>query len=210
MLQRPRIGSRRAIRRGLAALRTPVVDSVAHGSALGDPGASASVGRRKSIAPSAPSRHRGRSSALDVVIAHVERVAAGARSRQARHRARLAPTRLPPVLGVEESPPDGSSSRSPGDPYVDSSNGYRESALGCAADSRGTAEAGDRGESVDRCEVHAATRYATIADVADLPGQPCRPDRGRRFHRRSNRHGTDSCSYSSSSHTTVDGSCTSR
>jgi putative transposase len=48
-----------------------------------------------------------------VAVAGVGRLAAGARSRQAGHRARLAPTRVPPVLDVEESAPYGSSSRGP-------------------------------------------------------------------------------------------------
>ena len=97
---------------------------------------------------------------------------------------RLAPTRVPPVLDVEESVPCGSSSRGFRGPRVDSSNGHGESALGCTADSWGTAEAGDLGESDDRREVHAATRKATITAVANVPRQPCRPDRGCRFLRR--------------------------
>ena len=69
--------------------------------------------------------------------------------------------RVPPVLDVEESVPYGSSSRGSRGPRVDSSNGHRESALGCAADSWGTAEAGDLGESGDRREVHAYQKSAS-------------------------------------------------
>jgi hypothetical protein len=82
----------------------------------------------ETLAPPAASSDRGGSGALGVAVAGVERLAAGARPRQAGHRARLAPTRVPPVVDVEESPPYGSSSRSPRGPRVDSSNGRRESA----------------------------------------------------------------------------------
>jgi hypothetical protein len=122
-----------------------------------------------------------------VAIAGVERLAAGARPRQAGHRGRLASTRVPPVLDVEESVPYGSSSRGSRGPRVDSANGHGESALGCAADSWGTAEAWVFGESGDRREVHAATRHAAIAVVANVPGPSCRPDHGGRFLRCANR-----------------------
>ena len=65
-----------------------------------------------------------------MAVAGVERLAAGARPRQTGNRARLAPTRVPPVLDLEESVPDGSSSRGSRGPRVDSSNGHGESALG--------------------------------------------------------------------------------
>ena len=62
-----------------------------------------------------------RAGSLGVVVAAVERLADGARPRQAEHRTRLAPTRLPPVLDVEESVPHGSASRGSRGPRVDSS-----------------------------------------------------------------------------------------
>ena len=65
-----------------------------------------------------------------MAVAGVERLAAGARPRQAGHRTRLAPTRVPPVLDVEESASYGSSSRGSRGLRVDSSNGRRESPLG--------------------------------------------------------------------------------
>jgi hypothetical protein len=83
-----------------------------------------------------------------VAVAGVERLATGARRRQAGHRAHLAPTWVPPVLDLEESLPCGPSSRGSRGARVDSSNGRRESALGCATDSWGTAEAGISGGSL--------------------------------------------------------------
>ena len=93
--------------------------------------------------------------------------------------------RLGPDL--EESVPNGSSSRGSRGPRVDSSNGHGESALGCTADSWGTTEAGDHPVSqATVAKVQAATRHATITTVAKLPGQPCRPDHGCRLLRRAN------------------------
>jgi hypothetical protein len=85
-------------------------------------------------------------------VAGLERLAGGARPRQAGHRTRLAPTRVPPVLDLEESVPYGSSSRGSRGPRVDSSNDRRECALGSATHSWGIAETGDLGESGDRRE----------------------------------------------------------
>ena len=162
----------------------------------------------ESLAPLATSSDRGRSGSLGVAVAGVERLAAGAHPRQAGHRTRLAPTRVPPVLDVEESVPYGSSSRRSRGPRVDSSHGHRESALGCAADSWGTAEVVDRGESGDRREVHAATRQPP-----SQPGECSWPTRLARSWLPISSSGegspTGCCSCSSSSRTTGDGSSTS-
>jgi len=75
--------------------------------------------RRESIAPPGSSSDRGGSGALGIADADMERLAAGARPRQAGHRARLAPTRVSPVLDMEESPPYGSSGSGPRGSRVD-------------------------------------------------------------------------------------------
>jgi Integrase core domain len=165
-----------------------VSNSIAGRSAPRDPGSEASVGRAESLAPCTASSDRDGSDALGVPVTGVDRVAAGARPRQAGDRAHVAPTRVPPLLDVGESKSCGSSSRGSRGPRANSSNGHRESALRCTADSWGTAETGHLGGSSDRREVHAAARLATITAVANVPGQPCRPDHGCRFLRRADGH----------------------
>jgi len=63
--------------------------------------------------PLATSSDRGGSGALGVAVAGVERLAAGARPRQAGHRAPLAPARVSSVLDVEASVPTGRPARAP-------------------------------------------------------------------------------------------------
>ena len=100
----------------------------------------------------------------------------------------VAPARLSSVLDLEEPTahraPGRATRRSRPDPRAV----HRESALGCAADSRGAAEVGDLGESVDRRQVHAAASAPAVTNVADLPHQPREPDHGRRPVRRADGH----------------------
>ena len=44
------------------------------------------------------------------------------------------------------------------------------------------------GESGHRCEVHAPAPTTALTDVADVSHESCRPDHGRRFLRRADRH----------------------
>ena len=116
------------------------------------------------------------------------RMAGSHRDRQARDGPRLAPSRLPALLDVEEPTPPGSTGRSSGRPPVDSHDGGGQPVVGRATHSRRTPEAGHRRESGDRCEVHAPAPTAALPDVAHVSHESCRPDHGRRFLRRADRH----------------------
>jgi hypothetical protein len=93
---------------------------------------------------------------------------------------RLASARLSAVLDVEESTPHGSAGGASRRPRVDSRDGHPKSALGRPSNPRRAPEVGNLGESVDRCQIHAAAAAAAVANVADLPHHSCEPDHGRR------------------------------
>jgi putative transposase len=50
-----------------------------------------------------------------------------------------------------------------------------------ASNPRRAPEVGNLGESVDRCQIHAAAAAAAVANVADLPHQSCESDHGADF-----------------------------
>ena len=117
---------------------------------------------------------------MGMVVARLVRVEPGARPGHARDRARVAPTRFPVALDVEESLSRRLSARRGEHACVDSSDGGREPAVGRAAHPWGVAEAGGLGQSIDGRQVHAAaTTQVTVAVMAHLPGQPRQPDHGR-------------------------------
>jgi hypothetical protein len=108
---------------------------------------------------------------------------------EAGDRRRVAPAWLSLVLDVEEpTTPDRPPGRAARRSRADSRHIHRESHLGCAADSRGTTETRDLGESIDRRHVHATAPTSTVANVADIPHQSCQPDHGRRPLRRADDH----------------------
>src|SRR5205085_12189938 len=96
---------------------------------------------------------------------------------------RLAPTRLPPVVDLEEPLSHGASDGTHREPGADPHHGGSEPTLGRAADSWRTAEARDRRLSGNDCEIHGTPRSASIADVAHVLTESHRPDRGGRFLR---------------------------
>ena len=81
-----------------------------------------------------------------------------ASGRAASDRARLASSRLSPVLDVEEPTSNRAARRASRCPRVDSRDVHRKPTVGRTSHSRRTPEVGHLGESVDRCEIHAATR----------------------------------------------------
>ena len=62
--------------------------------------------------------------------------------------------------------------RAGGRPRVDPQDVAREPALGCASHPRRAAKARDRAESVHRRKVHGPSPTATVADLANVPGEP--------------------------------------
>ena len=131
---------------------------------------------------------RCRPATLGLAVRRVARMADGGRHREARDRARLASAGLPPALDLEESAPSGPTRGACGRPRVDSHDVGHESAVGRAEDSRRALEAGHRRLRSDRREVHGASPAPAVPDVADVPRQSHRPDRGRRFLRRAHHH----------------------
>src|SRR5262249_34342744 len=126
--------------------------------------------------------------AVDLSVSLLERLANGARHREARDRHRVAPPGLSPVLDVEESPPRGSTNCRSRCPHPDSDHSARQSSVGSATDSRRAAEVGTRSVSVHGREIHAAPIYAALANLAHIPGESRAPDRRRRLLRGTDRH----------------------
>jgi hypothetical protein len=81
----------------------------------------------------------------------------------------LASARLSPALDVEESTSHGAAGGASRRPRVDSRNVHGQSALGRPSNPLRAPEVGNLGESVDRCQIHAAAAAAAVANVADLP-----------------------------------------
>jgi hypothetical protein len=57
---------------------------------------------------------------------------------------------------------------------------HHESAVGCASDSRGAPEVGDRGESIQRGQVHAPASSSAVTNLAHVSDESREPDHGRR------------------------------
>ena len=121
--------------------------------------------------------------ALGPVHAPLDRMANGARHRQAGDRHRLAPTGLPAVVDLEKPAPHRATDRAGGHPHADPHDGGGEPAVGRAADSWRTTETRDRRLSGDRREIHGPTAPAAFADLAHVLAESHRPDRGGRFLR---------------------------
>ena len=60
--------------------------------------------------------------------------------------------------------------------------------MGCPSDARRAPEVGDRGESIDRGQIHATAFASTVPDLAHLSDQSRKPDHGRRPFRRADGH----------------------
>ena len=148
--------------------------ALACGPAPRDSGAPTPTARAESVAITTRSADTSRPSALGLAVAALDRMATGARPRAAGDRRRMAPPRLPPVLDLEEPTPHRVDRPYRPTSAPDSHDVRRESALGCASDPWRAAEAGHRRESVDRREVHGPAPTPTVADVANVPGQPRR------------------------------------
>ena len=122
--------------------------------------------------------------ALGPAFAHLDRMANGARDRQARDCHRLAPTRLPAVVDLEKPAPHRATDGAGRHPDPDSHDGASESALGGAADSWRTAETRDRHLLGHRRQIPGSPAPAAVADMAHLPAESHRPDCRGRFLRR--------------------------
>jgi len=136
----------RVVRRRLTAPLASVHGPLTRLAAPGNHRAPTPAGRRESSPTPTPSFDVGRPHAVGVARARMVRLALGGVHRQAGDRRRVAPARLSLVLDVEEPPPDRPPGRAAGRSRVDSRHVHRESAVGCAADSRGTTEARDLGQ----------------------------------------------------------------
>lgn len=129
--------------------------------------------------------------AMDTLLGHdvgptlapLDRMANGARDRQAGDGDRLAPTRLPTVVDVEESAPPGTTDRARRRPRADSHDGGGHPPLGRATNPWRTAEARHRRPSGDRGDIHGPPAPAALADLAHVLDQSRRPDRRSRFLR---------------------------
>ena len=99
-------------------------------------------------------------------------------------RPRLAPPRLPPVLDVEEPPPDRSADRALRCARADSDDVAGQPALGRSPDPRRVAETGHRRLSGDRREIHGPPSAPVIPDVAHVLGESPRAGDCRGFLRR--------------------------
>jgi hypothetical protein len=122
---------------------------------------------------------RSRPPALGLVLAHLARLAGGARPRSARDGRRLAPLRLSSVLGLEEPTANGPGERPARRPRVDPDRVRRQSPLACASDPWRAAETWHHREPVNGREVHGPAPTVTVADVADVPREPHRAGGGR-------------------------------
>ena len=95
-------------------------ESLARGAAPRDSRAQTPTSGAGTLPPTACcSSDRSRPHALGLVLAHLDRMAGGARSRATGHRRRVAPARVPPVLDLEEPTPPGSAKHTGRCPRLD-------------------------------------------------------------------------------------------
>lgn len=125
---------------------------------------------------------------LVLAVTHLEGLAVCSGHRPARDGHRLASPGLPSVLVLEVEEPQRSAEDRPGAAGVDPPDVSREPDVGRAADPLRTAPAGLRRSRVDGRQVHGPPLEAALTDLAYFPGQPRRPDRGRRLLHGSNGH----------------------
>jgi hypothetical protein len=119
-------------------------------------------------APATPTAERDGPNLLDSAVEAVEELAAFIAAGTAGDDGRLAPARIPTLLGVEESTPMGSARDWQGTAGSDSADEPRESALGCPEDPRRAVEAGPDGLASDGFEVHAQAPPPAVAGVAGV------------------------------------------
>ena len=85
----------------------------------------------------------------------------------------VAARRLHALLDLEEPPEQARApGRRAGGPSADPTNVSRQPPVGCAADSRGTPEAGPRDRAGDGLQVSGPPPGAAVADLAHVPRQP--------------------------------------
>src|SRR5262247_1000214 len=95
----------------------------------------------------------------------------------------MASRRLSSVLALEVESADRPSTDRQGDSGVDPPHLSRESAVGRASNSIGTAPTRVKCDGKDRGEISGETRQASLADLEDISCQSCESDCGRRlFH----------------------------
>src|SRR5262245_3250446 len=109
---------------------------------------------------------------LGVVIEVADELAALASAGAAGYGGRLAPARIPAVLGVEKSFPTRSAQDWQRGPRPNSTDELRQSALGCTKDPRRVAEARFDSVASHGVEVHAPASAATVAGVAHVSEEP--------------------------------------
>ena len=113
-----------------------------------------------------------------MAVAALARLARGAPRRAASNGARLASSRLSPVLDMEEPTSHRADGRASRCPRLDSRDVHDEPVVGRTSDSRRAPEVGNLSESVDRRQIHAAAATTAVANVADLLHQSREPDHG--------------------------------
>ena len=121
-------------------------------------------------------------------VSGLDGLGASAGDRGAGDSCRVAPSRSPPVLDVEEPSPHGSPTCLAGGPESDSHRVADQSAVGCASHPRRTAEGGHRRLSGHRGEVHDPPPPPALPNLEDVPGEPRRTDHSRRFLRGTDGH----------------------
>src|SRR5262249_41955548 len=93
---------------------------------------------------------------------------------------RLASRRLQSFLALEIPPSGRAAEDRSRITRLHSADEQREPVVGRPAHPRRTTQTWLRGRRVDRLQIHDQTPRAAIADVADIPAQPCECDRGSR------------------------------
>jgi len=175
------------VRRRRAASHPPYIVPDTSGLGGGNPRPAASTPGPPALTPTTPSVDACRSRPMGLALPHLVWVARDDGAREARDRHRLASAGLSSLLDVEISTSSGPPECAGRTPIVDSEDVGRQSALGCAAGSRRTPQTRNQRESSNGREIHVWSATTTFTDLADLPRESCRTDRGRRFLRRANR-----------------------
>src|SRR5262245_14498019 len=116
--------------------------------------------------------------ALDVALTRVARLAHRTGDRQTGNRHRLASSGLPPIVDTEEPTTSRATNRTDGRARADSNDVRRQPALGRTAHSRRAVETGHRGVSGKRGEVHGSPSPTAVTNLADIPPESHRTDRG--------------------------------
>ena len=180
-----RIGSDDAIRRCLVALHPARITPRSSRPAARDPG----------VATSAPRRERTRPQR--VRLTHpTECCGSGCHSLANGGQPSSSSSPRPCSPGIVEASgcsglgragTSGSTRHASGRPCIDSPDVEGKSALGRAENPRRTLKTRRRRQSSDRGQIHGSPPAPAVPDLADIPHQSRRPDRGRRFLRRPHR-----------------------